>query len=388
MKQGAPWKPAPENTLESLRHAFKSFDGVEFDIRLTADEQLVVHHDRTVSVPKEHLKGQPTWLEEWNLDDLTGLGFLGFDDFLDNKDVLAAWRDGGSMGCVEIKRPHPKSAVGGGFLGRKHHNQHVAKVMRLADQALNERDVPRENTVFYAFHRGMPASARLAETRRPWAALIPYIPPYGNRTSQRLQVLPKFLTTSFTRLVKQHRNQGSSMLPCAIEYFQTTTKHLPVGRHVGLQGSALERLTAAREGMPTYVWPTKPMIEHDLLRAGMSALTDHADPSLTWLPSGHARWRRPGLQPLLEAEWSELERVGKADHLDALHALESTVPPWAECDVARRRALVTEWTKRWRWRPSVEATLERYSGETPPASAPRVIGHRGSGKTARPVLHP
>ena len=74
--------------------------------------------------------------------------------------------------------------------------------------------------------------------------------------------------------------------------------------------------------------------------------------------------------------------------LDALHALESTVPTWAECDAARRRALVTEWTKRWRWRPSVEATLERYSGETPPASAPRVIGHRGSGKTARPVLHP
>ena len=85
MKHGAPWKPAPENTLESLRHAFKTFDGVEFDIRLTADEQLVIHHDRTVSVPKEHLKGQPTWLEEWSLDDLTGLGFLGFDDFLDNK---------------------------------------------------------------------------------------------------------------------------------------------------------------------------------------------------------------------------------------------------------------------------------------------------------------
>ena len=101
------------------------------------------------------------------------------------------------------------------------------------------------------------------------------------------------------------------MLPCAIEYFQTTTKHLPVGRHVGLQGSALERLTAAREGMPTYVWPTKPMIEHDLLRAGMSALTDHADPSLTWLPSGHARWRRPGLQPLLEAEWSNLSELEK-----------------------------------------------------------------------------
>ena len=75
MDKGAPWKPAPENTLESLRHAFSMFDGVEFDIRLTADGQLIVHHDRTVSVPEEHLKGHPKWMEEWDLDDLTGLGF-------------------------------------------------------------------------------------------------------------------------------------------------------------------------------------------------------------------------------------------------------------------------------------------------------------------------
>ena len=388
MDQGAPWKPAPENTLESLRHAFSMFDGVEFDIRLTADGQLIVHHDRTVSVPEEHLKGHPKWMEEWALDDLTGLGFLSFDAFLDDPDVLKAWRDGGSMGCIEIKRPHPNSAVGGGFLGRRYHNEHIAKVMRLADEALNERSIPRDNTVFYAFHRGMPASARLSATDRPWAALIPYIPPYGNRTSQRLQVLPNFLTTSFTRLVKQHRAQGSAMLPCAIEYFQSSTKHLPVGRHVGLEGNALKRLTNARKGMPTYVWPTKPHIEHRVLRAGMSALTDHADPALTWLPSGHARWCKPGLQPLLEEEWSRLEHATEANHLTVVQELESTVPLWSDCDDARRRTLVNEWTERWKWRSSLEETLEQFSGETPPACAPRMIGHRGSGKTSRPVLHP
>ena len=91
------------------------------------------------------------------LDDLTGLGFLSFDAFLDDPVVLKAWRDGGSMGCIEIKRPHPNSAVGGGFLGRRYHNEHIAKVMRLADEALNERSIPRHNTVFYAFHRGMHA---------------------------------------------------------------------------------------------------------------------------------------------------------------------------------------------------------------------------------------
>ena len=388
MQKGGPWKPAPENTLESLQHAFSMFDGVEFDIRLTADDQLVVHHDRTVSVPEEHLKGHPTWLEEWTLDDLTGLGFLGFDDFLDDREVLKAWRDGGSMGCVEVKRPHPKSAQGGGFFGRDHHNRHIAKAMRLAEEALDERAIPRENTVFYAFHRGMPASARLSETQRPWAALIPYIPPYGNRTSQRLQVLPKFLTTSFARLVNQHRGQGSAMLPCAVEYFQTSTKHLPLGRHVGLEGRALQRLTKARGGMPTYVWPTKPHIEHRLIRAGLSALTDHADPALTWLPSGHARWRQPGKRPLLEDEWQRLEDVEEEHHLRAVQELEASVPSWADCDASRRRALVEEWRRRWKWRSSVKETLDRFSGETAPASAPRMIGHRGSGKTPRPVLHP
>ncbi len=40
---------APENTLESFRQAIAlGVDGVEFDVRLTADNQLVVIHDPTV----------------------------------------------------------------------------------------------------------------------------------------------------------------------------------------------------------------------------------------------------------------------------------------------------------------------------------------------------
>ena len=37
----------PENTHASLVQAMKSMDGVEFDLRLTADDQVVVHHDHT-----------------------------------------------------------------------------------------------------------------------------------------------------------------------------------------------------------------------------------------------------------------------------------------------------------------------------------------------------
>ena len=37
-----------ENTHASLVQAMQNMDGVEFDLRLTADDQIVVHHDHIV----------------------------------------------------------------------------------------------------------------------------------------------------------------------------------------------------------------------------------------------------------------------------------------------------------------------------------------------------
>ena len=127
--------------------------------------------------------------EEWTLDELAELGFLSFEAFLDDKTVQTMWREEGKMGCIEIKRPHPKAPTGGGFFGRRHHNNHIAEAMKLAEQALDERDIPRENTVFYAFHRGMPTSAPIGHLATVGG--IPS-PPYGTRTTQRIQC---FLST-------------------------------------------------------------------------------------------------------------------------------------------------------------------------------------------------
>ena len=102
------------------------------------------------------------------------------------------------------------------FWAGKHHVQHVARAMELAEAALDEREIPRENTVFYAFHRGMPASAKQSNTKRPWAALIPYIPPYGNRTTQRMQVFPRFITTSFQQARKS--TPGSRQFNAAVRH--------------------------------------------------------------------------------------------------------------------------------------------------------------------------
>lgn len=380
------WTQAPENTLESLRHAIQQFDGIEFDIRITADNQLVVHHDRDVSLPASYLEGKPIWAEEWTLEELKEAGFLGFEEMLDDPIIANHWATRGKMGCIEIKRPHPTASSGGGYRGKKHHIAHVARAMQMAEAILDERDIPHHNTVFYAFHKHMPASAAQASTRRPWAALIPYIPPFGNRTTQRLQAVPQYISMPFKRLVKRHKMEGSSMLPCAIEYFKSPTSWLPLGRKVSLRGRGLERLTASRHGMPTYVWPTRPDIEHALLRAGLTALTDYADPALTWLPSNQARWVQPATQPLDEEQWQSLEKCEVEHHLDVLSEFKDSTPTWSEAGPSRRRSLIEAWRKRWKWNESTEELVEKYCDATPPWAAPRMIGHRGSGKTSRPVL--
>jgi glycerophosphoryl diester phosphodiesterase len=382
------WQAPPENTLESLRHAMVMFDGIEFDLRITADKRLIVHHDRDVSVPPELLRGRPLWVEEWEHDDLVDLGFLSFEDLLQDETVVKAWRDQGKMGCIEIKRPHPKAASGGGYAGRRHHNAHVAEAMKLADEVLTNAEIPERNTVYYSFHKNMPRSASLSQTQRPWAALIPYIPPYGTRTTQRIQAFPQYLTMPFRRLVRQHQRQGSSMLPCAVEYFQPSTRRLQLGRPVGLTGRAAHRMNRIRRGMPTYVWPTRPVLEHDLLRAGLTGLTDFANPALTWLPSGHARWVRPGTQPLDEHQWTRLANSTEEDHAALLKELQQDTPTWEACDASRRRLLVDEWRKRWYWSEATDDILKRSEDAAPPWAAPRLIGHRGCGKTSRPVLHP
>ena len=44
------WQQPPENTLPSLEHGITNSDGVELDLRLTADGELIIHHDAKVSI--------------------------------------------------------------------------------------------------------------------------------------------------------------------------------------------------------------------------------------------------------------------------------------------------------------------------------------------------
>ena len=113
------WLQPPENSLQSLIHGISNSDGIELDLRLTADDELIIHHDAKVSVQKAAIGNRNPYVEAWTSDELSDLGFCSFADMIANKNILTNWRDEGKMVCLELKRPHPKSPLGGGYLGGK-----------------------------------------------------------------------------------------------------------------------------------------------------------------------------------------------------------------------------------------------------------------------------
>ena len=380
------WQQPPENTLESLRHAIQHNDGIEFDVRLTQDQELVIHHDVKISVPKAKQPHSFAWTENHTLDELTSQGFVSFRSLLEDTQLRSEWVDHGKMGCIEFKRPHPRALYGGGFFGKKQHILHVSMMMEKTETILQEFEVPSENTVFYSFHTGMKSSIQSSQIQRPWAELVPYVPPFGNYYTKRVRSGTQFLFTSLARLIESHRRSGASMSRCAIEYFLPPKSLIPLGFSGGLYGAKAARLSAQQRGFPIYVWPTSLHVEHDLLCAGLTGLTDCSDPNMTWLPSGHARWTQPGTHPLDAIQQQKLDNATQENHPDILRELKSETCPWAECDDERRTDLVNMWRKRWQWENPTTQILEQAGGSSPPWESIRLIGHRGSGKTSRPVF--
>ena len=332
------YTPPPENTHTSLVEAMQKMDGVEFDLRLTADEQLVVHHDHTVSIPDEMLDGRSRIVEEWSLEDLEKVGFCSFEKLMSDRDWLIPWQEHSKVACLEIKRCLPKI--------EKDPTIRMSKIMEKAGSLIDEAGIPEQAAVFYAFHRPMAKVSKLSGSSRPWSRLLPVVPRTGSHNSKRLRASPEFIMYSFSRLLKSQKNSGAPMMPCAVDYFEGIKRYLHLGTPVGLKGNGLRRLNKFRGDFPVYVWPGHPYLERDLLNAGLSILTDFADPDMT-LPCGSKRWLRPATMPLTDEQWKGLENGIVPEDVAAWHEISDEQLGW---------------------------------------DAIRMIGHRGCGKTARPVI--
>ena len=378
---------APENTLDSLVHGMTLFDAIEFDVRLTKDDQVIIHHDRKVSINPELRQGKSPYVENRELDDLLEMGFCSLEMLLEHPLIQQAVQEQGKVMVIESKRPSYNVKRSGGWFAKNKHDIHMGATMKRVEEVLDQYDIPQQSTVHYAFHKSMKDAARLGGLQRNWSTLLPTIRPFGGRKIHRILASPEFLTTSFARLMRKHQQNASPMMPCAIEYLTTPTNRIPLGKTVGLRGKSLERLTKIRQGFPVYLWPVSAKIEHHVLNAGLSVLTDASDPAMTWLPSGHARWTQPATLPLDETQYMRLKNATKEDHLSVLKSLKNDAAPWMECDRARKRELLTYWKQKWQWNSTVEDLLdfEEKNGSMP-WQIVRMIGHRGAGKTKRPVL--
>ena len=376
----------PENSLAALREAMVHADGIEFDLRMTLDGHLVLHHDRTPMIPRHEKEGRPTYVEAWTLDELREFGAETFDEMLTDPIIATAWREQAKVGVIEIKRPHPKHIGRGWWNDDRRDLVHMSALTQRVEAALKEADIPSQNTVLYAFHPRMSDVVKTSGWSRPWSRLTPNLPPYGSGAAQRAVAAPSFVRNSFARLVSTHRAAGSPMMPCALDYMHGMRRHLPLGRSVGLTGRARDRLKTTLEGFPAYVWPAPYRMETALIDAGLSSISDSvADPRVRHV-DGRLRWKRMATAPL---DGGMPSAASDEEARSMLNDLEREVTPWHELNKAEHRRHLEAWRKRWGWKREVDELMNDVdkSGSTMPWEAVRMIGHRGAGKTPRPVLH-
>lgn len=379
------WTQPVENSIEGLSYAMENLDGVEFDLRLTKDKQLVIHHDRIVATTPEKLEGMSRYAEEWTLDELMDLGFASFDQLLSDKQFMKNWIEKSKAVCLEVKVPHIKSKVMKKPWSFNSHDKYMAELLKELESKIDEAGVPEENAVYYSFHSRMKKSIKISGVKRNWSMLSPNLPPYGGNLMEKIRGAPSFLSTSFYRLMRKHQKANSKMMPCAIEYLDGVLKNLPLGYTVGLENNQLARARQYLQGFPVYVWPCSPENEFRLLNGGFTGLTDNPDPNLTWLPSGHARWFQPSSLPLNQQQSIELNNATKENHLDVLKQLKSEATPWHELDTSARIEILNYWKQKWLWSKPLDKLVEESNGPSMPWESVRLIGHRGSGKTPRPL---
>ena len=345
---GGVWKKPRENSIEALLYGIEHADGVEMDLRLTADGEVVIHHDPRTS--------GGLYPESSDYSEIAQHSDR-FEDLLSEEDFTSRWVDEGRFVCLELKAPHPSSGAGGGWFRGAAMRRHMSELMQKVREMIERECVPVSSTVFYSFD---PCITKVAERHSGdyrHARLMPKLRQWGGWKVQRAAAFPSFISTSVPRMLSRQRKLGAPMLPLALEYLEGWTRHIPIGTSVGLKGRGLQRFNEIRKGHPVYVWPAPLGVEPRLLGAGLSCISDTMDSNLQY-PGGLERCMRPATMP----------------------EIEGARMPWNEISKEERRGVVQKWRKRWSWSATPEELDEISTASTLPWEAPRLIGHRGVGK--------
>ena len=89
----------PENSLAAFQRAVERGHAIELDVRITADDQIVVFHDNTL----DRLCGVPGEVDRWTLQDLKKLRLLGTEERIPTLEEMLTLVDGKVPLLIEIK---------------------------------------------------------------------------------------------------------------------------------------------------------------------------------------------------------------------------------------------------------------------------------------------
>ena len=376
------WVKPIENSIDGIRHGMTHLDGVEFDMRLTMDGELVLFHDNHLSKEQIEKIGGSKWTEDHSTSELAELGIETFEQLLADDVFTHSWREHGKVACVELKMPHPNSKIAGSVNPKKR-EKHARTMAKLADSMLNEVGLQQSNVVLISFKRRFRHACARANVRWPVAQLQPAIPEVGGRRMKRILTLPSFMWLSLAFHLKHQKLVGAPILPCALEYVHGATRHITLGRTFGLTGYTGRRLNRLRKGYQAYVWPTPIAVENPLHQIGLTGMTDDTSPESVTHPGGGARWTRWASQPLDPERESLFQNADPSDHSALIQDAEREVTPWYELTDIERRGFLSIWRKRWNWERDIDELAGDASPQTMPWEMSRLLGHRGSGKDFR-----
>jgi len=380
------WKQPPQNSIPALRHGIEMMDGIEFDLRMSTDGELFLHHNSQVERDADDLAaaGAMPFVEENEAATMRDLGFGTFDDLLAEPAIRDAWLEGGHTLVIELKRPHRISRPGGEKWSRPKRDAHMRRMLEVVDSRMTDLDAADCTAAVISFDQRIHSVAREAGVGIPVAPISPFLPTFGSELTKRAFGSPSFMRRSVPALARRYAAIRAPFLPLAYDHIAGITRFLHLGRSAGLSGRGLEVLRAASRVKPMAIWPTPIEAEAALEAAGLWRITDVVDPTVLRLPNGLPRWTKPATRPL-DAEWRQrLDAAGTgsdAEVADLLAEATSSIAPWQELSPAERNAVLDRNSSRHGLPESNEALHGHASQRSIPWRMPRSIAHRGAGNS-------
>ncbi len=195
------------NTVEGLRWGLENFDGVEFDIRLTADDKLVIHHDPVTSAGNV--------IRERTQEELSDGGLPKLEEFFQDRKIQQSIRDGKTL-FIELK----PDCIGGKLtvegLG--------VRFRKAFDTVFNSTGLPSEEIRFLSFQKRLLDSFSDSYKTYPILPEVDECKTYSSDLKMLLAYLPKVVGKSLKKHLKEAGERGYAGVFFARQYLFGPTK--------------------------------------------------------------------------------------------------------------------------------------------------------------------